>query len=176
MKGDGKMTNEELCKRLSAISSGDKAAFEEIYSEIRTPAFTVAYRITQDRHLAEDILQDFFVRLYRNPPETPLKNARAYMMRTVHNLAVDALRKNPRNADIDDYENISADCGSPDERLDINGALKGLSDEERRIVVLHVNGGLKFREIAETEGMPLGTVLWKYRRAIGRLRDILNGY
>lgn len=170
------MTNEELCERLSAISKGDKAAFEEIYSEIRTPAFTVAYRITQDRHMAEDILQEFFVRLYRNPPKTPLKNARAYLMRTVHNLTVDALRKNPRNADIDDYENISGESESTDERLDINSALKSLSDDEREIVILHINGGLKFREIAEATGIPLGTALWKYRRAIGRLRDILNGY
>lgn len=170
------MTNEELCQRLSAVSRGDKGAFEEIYSEIRIPAFTVAYRITQDRQMAEDILQDFFVRLYRNPPQPPLKNARAYLMRAVHNLTVDALRKNPRNADIAEYENISAENEGTDERLDINSALNGLFEDERRVVVLHVNGGLKFREIAEMTGIPLGTVLWKYRRAIGKLRDILNGY
>lgn len=170
------MTNEELNEKLSALSQGDKAAFEEIYKEVKTSAFTVIYRITQDRHLSEDILQEFFVRLYRTPPKAPLNNPKAYLMRMVHNLTVDSLRKQPNNADIGDYENaLSAKEEEIDERLDLNNAMKKLSLEERRIVVLHINGGLKFREISEITEIPLGTVLWKYRRAILRLKVILNG-
>ncbi len=169
------MTDEELNFKLSALSHGDKTAFEEIYNELKTSAFTVAYRITQDRHLSEDILQEFFIRLYRMPPKAPFGKPRAYLMRMVHNLTVDALRKAPRNTDIDSAEISAVYEEDTDERLDLNSALKRLSYDERRVVILHVNGGLKFREIASALEMPLGTVLWRYRKAIGRLRDILNG-
>ena len=66
------MTDRELSDRLLKLKQGDKDAFEEIYNEINTTAFTVIYRITRNRHLAEDILQEFFVSLYRNTPETPV--------------------------------------------------------------------------------------------------------
>ena len=59
-------------------------------------------------------------------------------------------------------------------RLDVERALSALSAEENQIVTLRVNAGLKFREIAAMLDLPLGTALWKYRRAIGKLRDILS--
>lgn len=170
------MTNVELSEMLLKLNQGDKGAFEEIYKEINTSAFTVIYRITQDRSLSEDILQEFFVKLYRNPPKSPLENPRAYLMRIVHNLTIDALRKQHNNADIDDYENIlSAETEKTEERIDLDRALKMLDINERQLVVLHVNGGFKFREIGEIMGIPAGTAMWKYHKIIKRLRDILNG-
>ncbi len=175
MKGADKVTTEELNNRLKALEYGDKKAFEEIYNEFKTSVFTVVYRITGDRHLSEDILQEFFVKLYKKPPETPLTNPRAYLMRIAHNLTVDALKSNPQNGNIDDYENLIHTDESADERIDLNGALDRLSSQDRRIVILHVNGGLKFREIADITAIPLNTVLWRYRKAIKSLRDYLNG-
>ncbi len=170
------MTNTELSEMLMKLSQGDKGAFEEIYKELNTSAFTVIYRITQDRHLSEDILQEFFVRLYRNPPSAPLGNPRAYLMRMVHNLTIDALRKQQDNADIGDFENVLSDkTDNTEEKIDLDRALKRLSEEERRLVVLHVNGGFKFRELAEIMGITAGTAMWRYNKAIKRLRDILNG-
>lgn len=176
MKGAGEVTNSELSEMLIKLSQGDKGAFEEIYNEINTSAFTVIYRITQDRHLSEDILQELFVRLYRNPPSAPIGNPRAYLMRMAHNLTIDVLRKQENNADIEDYENVLSDKrDSTEEKIDLDRALKCLSKEERQLVVLHVNGGFKFREISDIMGIPPGTAMWKYHKAIKRLRDILNG-
>lgn len=53
--------------------------------------------------------------------------------------------------------------------------MKTLPLQECQIVSLHINGELKFREIADMMGIPLGTVLWKYQKALGRLRSILSG-
>lgn len=170
------MTDNELSEMLVKLSQGDKGAFEEIYKKLNTSVFTVIYRITQDRYLSEDILQEFFVRLYRNPPSAPIGKPRAYLMRMAHNLTVDALRKQQNNADIEDFENVLSDkMDSTEEKIDLDRALKHLSEEERRLVVLHVNGGFKFREIADIMGIPSGTAMWKYHKAIKRLRDILNG-
>ena len=168
------MNDTELSGKLQALKNGDKDAFEEIYNEISTTAYTVAYRITGDRCLAEDIIQEFFVRLYRKPPEKPLEKPRAYLMKTVHNLTLDKLEK--QHISIDECENmLSADEDNTDARIDLQTALQKLSDEERQLVVLHLNGGFKFREIAAMMKIPVGTALWRYRTAIVRLRNILNG-
>ena len=170
------MTDRELSDMLLKLKQGDKDAFEEIYNEINTTAFTVIYRITRNRHLAEDILQEFFVRLYRNPPETPVEKPRAYLMRIVHNLTIDALRKQHNNEDIDDYENALSDkADRTEDRIDLDRALEKLTTEERQLIALHINCGFKFREIAEIMTIPLGTAMWRYHKAIKRLRDILNG-
>ena len=54
-------------------------------------------------------------------------------------------------------------------------ALAQLPELERQILSLHLNAGLKFRELAVILKLPLGTVLWRYQRAIGRMRSILEG-
>ncbi len=168
------MTDKELSGKLISLSKGERSVFEEIYNEISTPAYTVAYRITGDRCLAEDIIQEFFVRLYRKPPETPLEKPRAYLLKMVHNLTIDKLEK--QHINIDDCENMLSDkADATDERIDLERAFAKLSVDERQLVALHLNGGFKFREIAEMVNVPMGTVLWRYRKAINKLRNMLNG-
>ncbi len=169
-----KLTDKELSGKLKELKSGDKNAFEEIYHEISGTAYTVAYRITGDRCLSEDIIQEFFVKLYKKPPEAPLEKPRAYLMRTVHNLTMDKLEK--QHISIDECENMLSDKrDTADERIDLERAFARLSSEERQLVTLHLNGGFKFREIAEIMNVPTGTALWRYRKAIKKLRNILNG-
>ena len=168
------MTDKELSGKLMKLKTGDKNAFEEIYHEISGTAYTVAYRITGDRHLSEDIIQEFFVKLYKKPPETPLEKPRAYLLRMVHNLTVDKLEK--QHINLDDCENMLPDkTDTTDERIDLERAFEKLTKDERQLVALHLSGGFKFREIAEMMNIPTGTALWRYRKAINKLRNILNG-
>lgn len=168
------MTNDRLCAKLNEVRGGDMSAFEEIYGELKTPVMTVALRITGDRHTAEDILQEVFIRLYQAPPAPNIKNPRAYIFRMTHNLAVEVLRKQ-QPASLEDYEDA---LQSNDEdvagRLDVEAAMKLLPLEQRQTVSLHLNGGLKFREIAQVTETPLGTVLWRYQKAIKRLQELLE--
>ena len=168
------MTDNELCAKLDAVRQGDMTAFEEIYNDLKTPVMTVAVRMTGDRHTAEDILQEVFVKLYQTPPDPRIKKPRAYIFRMARNLAVDGMRK-LQPASLEDYED-TLQSNDPDaaERLDIEAAMLKLSGEERQIVALHLNGGLKFREIAQMTGTPLGTVLWRYQKAVKRLQSLLE--
>lgn len=168
------MTDNELCAKLDAVRQGDMTAFEEIYNDLKTPVMTVAVRITGNRHTAEDILQEVFVKLYQTPPDPRIKKPRAYIFRMARNLAVDSMRKS-QPASLEDYED-TLQSSDPDaaERLDIEAAMLKLSGEERQTVVLHLNGGLKFREIARMTETPLGTVLWRYQKAIKRLQTLLE--
>ena len=168
------MTDNELCAKLTAVGDGDMAAFEEIYSQLKTPVMTVALRITGDRHTAEDILQEVFIKLYQAPPAPHIKKPRAYIFRMTHNLAVEAIRKQ-QPLSLEDYEDVlqSKDT-DPIGRLDIEAAMNLLPLEQRQTVSLHLNGGLKFREIAKVTDTPLGTVLWRYQKAIKRLQELLE--
>lgn len=168
------MTDNELCAKLEAVRGGDMTAFEEIYNELKTPVMTVAVRITGGRHAAEDVLQEVFVKLFQAPPDPRIKKPRAYIFRMARNLAIDSIR-GQQPLSLDDYEDtLQSNEADTAERLDIEAAMLSLPIEQRQVVSLHLNGGLKFREIAQIIETPLGTVLWRYQKAIKRLQDLLE--
>lgn len=170
------MTNDELNRELTLFYEGDKTAFERIYTELNIPALTIILRITQNKALSEDILQELFVKLYCSPPKTSVLNPRAYIFQMTRNLAIDELKKQPKTVNIDDCEEPAQNpWANYAEQLDIENAMYQLSLDERQIVALHINGNLKFREIASITNIPLGTVLWKYQKAMKRLRILLDG-
>ena len=166
------MSPKELRALLTNIAAGDRDAFEALYHEISVPVFTVLLRITRNRDLSEDLLQEFFLKVFRTPP-AQAQNPRAYLFQMARNLALDALRTAHPIEKLDDSAPVfSAD---PTLKLGLELAFARLSLPERQIVALHLYAGLKFREIAEICSLPLGTVLWRYRKAIGQLQNELNG-
>jgi len=170
------MHDESLESLLQRLHSGDSTALEVLYAQLSTPIYTVILRTTGNPTLSEDILQDFFVKLYRQPPDPIPRNPRAYLFRMAHNLTIDCLRKEPQTAPISDYAHLLTSPNTTlTDRLDLERALTSLNTADREIVTLHAAAGLKFREVAEVTDMSLGTVLWRYRKAIGTLRDLLNG-
>ena len=167
------MTSNELRALLEQISHGDRAAFEALYHEFKVPVYTVLVRITRDRILSEDLLQEFFLKLFRTPP-VDAKNPRAYLFQMAHNLALDALRREKSTDELNEAFSPST-AGIPYTQLELELAFSDLPLPERQIAALHLYAGLKFREIAEICGMSLGTVLWRYRKAITQLQQHLNG-
>ena len=169
------MNNNELAQKLNAIRNGDKIAFEELYNDLRTPIFTIINRITWDRAISEDILQEVFIKLFLATPD-PLKNPRAYIFQMARNLAIDSVRKQTQNISLDVIsETVHHPLDDFTLRLDIDDTLKRLSAQECEIVTLHVIGSLTFREIAEVVKIPSGTAKWKYQKAISKLQKMITG-
>ena len=170
------MNNEQLTHALNAIRGGDKAAFEALYKDMRTPVYTVLFRITWDKPTAEDLLQEVFIKLYCSPPKLSIKNPRAYIFRMARNLAIDNARKSTKHTSLDDAENAAHQpLDDIPLRTDIENALRALPMLDCQIVTLHITGGLKFREISDMTELPLGTVLWRYQKAIGKLQKTIGG-
>lgn len=167
------MTDNELRELLSRLKKGDKNALSEIYDGLSAAVFTVAIRITRNHALAEDAVQELFLKLIKNPPDEHLKKPRAYIFKAVRNTALDILRKNPAHDDLDEHYDIPAPVET--DRSDVTEALYSLPEQQRSIVVMHINAGLKFREIAEITDIPIGTVLWRYRKAIAAMKEALDG-
>ncbi len=166
------MNDEQLKSALARLKSGEKEALAEIYDGLITPLYTIALRVTGNRQLADEAVQELFLKLTATPPRE-LSHPRAYLFAAVRNTAIDILRREPSHESIDDHHGLHAP--EHEDTSDVAAALALLPEEQRSIVTLHVNGGLKFREIAQATDTPLGTVLWRYNRAISSLKNILNG-
>ncbi len=159
------------------IRNGDINAFSEMYEKIKVPIFTIIFRIVKDYHLSEEIMQEFFLKLFLSPPNPSVKNIRAYVFQMARNLSIDALRKkeNTKSESLDDFE-ISSD-GSFERfifDIDLENAMLKLDDIEREIVSLHLNGGLTFFEISKILNLSLTSVYKKYRKGIDFLKDELK--
>lgn len=166
------MTNDILRFKLDALADGDIDAFEDIYMELKVPVYTIIFRILYDKPLSEDVMQEVFIRVFRSPPGLHVQNPRAWIFQIARNLAIDSKRKSQYYMSSDYTQ--STDPPLEDivgMKLDIEAAMRLLALNEREIVTLHINAGLKFREIADITGSPLGTVLWKYQKAIGNMRS-----
>ena len=169
------MYDMNLNEYFSAVRNGDKEAFARIYDELEKPVFTIVSRIVQSKEIAEDVTQDVFVKLFVSPPDSSVRNPRAWIFQIARNAAIDALRKGQcidiDDVDIADDEKLSGYIV----RWDIESAIKRLPRIEREILSLHLNAELSFVEISRIVGLSLPTTYRKYRKAINTLRELLGG-
>ena len=159
----------------SKVRQGDGEAFAAIYSDLKQPVYTIVCRIVQSGAMAEDVTQDVFVKLFVSPPDSSVRNLRAWVFRMAHNLAIDALRKE-HCTNMDDVAAVAEDqLGKVTTRLDIEAAIGRLPRDEREVLSLHLNAELHFNQIATIVGLSLPATYRKYRKAIGTLRELLSG-
>ena len=169
------MNGTNLTEYISMVRNGDKAAFTQIYNDLKTPVYTIILRIVQSVDVAEDVTQDVFVKLFTSPPDSSVRSPRAWIFRMARNLAIDALRKR-KHTDIDDESLADSDqYESIISRIDIEKAMAKLPEQDREIVSLHLTAGLTFGEIADIVGLSVPSTYRRYRSAIKTLRDELNG-
>lgn len=163
---------------------GSTEALCRIYEKYGGPMLTVAAGLLNSRDAAEDVVHDVFVALARSPQRLRLTGSlRSYLTTCVANLARDRLRAMRRRAQsLDAREPQDEDSATPfgelmrDETFrHLTAALVQLPEEQREIVVMHLNGGMTFREIAAAQGISINTALSRYRYAIDKLRSMLNG-
>lgn len=171
------MDNNELNVQLEKYRRGNEEAFRIIYEQLKTPVYTIIYRVLYDQAMAEDVMQAVFLKISQTPPPSKVKKSRAWIFQVSRNLAIDYKRK------IKETEYLSEETESTpfsleksvSTRVDIESALKELNENEREIVTLHLNAELKFKDIARIMDEPLGTVLWRYRKAITEMQKVLSG-
>ncbi|MGH3241967.1 MAG: RNA polymerase sigma factor SigE [Spirillospora sp.] len=159
--------------------------WEEIVSEHSTRVFRLAYRLTGNRHDAEDLTQDVFVRVFRSLSSYSPGTFEGWLHRITTNLFLDKARRKQRirfDALADDAaERLQGREPSPaqayEERhldADIERALDDLPPEYRAAVVLCDIEGLSYEEIAATLNIKLGTVRSRIHRGRAQLRDTLG--
>lgn len=184
---------EIIARLVLGCQNGNQEAFERLFSLYRGPIYAYLVRTTGDRHLAEDLLQDVFLRLIQNI-ERYIESGRfeAWIFRIAANRVRDWARRRVHSERVgavgpaDDESRgpsvVDRPVEAPPEvrlvhreqtRL-LEAAMTTLEPDERQVLMLRHYGDLSFREIADIMGSPLGTVLAKSHRALLKLREKLQ--
>lgn len=170
----GSMSELEFQRCLKEIDIGQKEALKKIYDYYGHAVYSYALSIVKCTSLAEDICQEVFIKIWDNSNKyRRLGNPKGWIMTITRNTAIDYLRKYKREDIIGEFH-IAVDRDMSDEinqKIYITEALAQLKDEEREVVILHAISDLTFKCIGEILNKPLGTVTWRYREAIKKLRE-----
>jgi RNA polymerase sigma factor (sigma-70 family) len=177
----------ELIRRLR---HGDEDAFRGLFGRYAPSAKALAQRVVRQSNLAEEIVQEAFLAVWRNPDayDADLGSVRSWLMGMVHHRAVDLIRREEayrRRAEdsiplviaeeADHADDVVEALGLPQERRVVRAALDELPPEQRDIITLMYFDGLTQSQIAQKTGLPLGTVKSRTLLGMRRLRAALGG-
>jgi len=162
---------------------GSKDAFCRIYEKYRDDLLKLAISLLNEADIAEDVVHDVFTSFIHNSRQFQLTGSlRAYLATCVSNLARDKIRSRTRQAQALDSMNPVTLCSDnpaqnlieSEELIQLRQALNQIPYEQRETVMLHLKGGMKFREIARLQGVSLSTTHGRYCYGMDKLRSLLN--
>jgi RNA polymerase sigma-70 factor (ECF subfamily) len=166
------------------LKRGDADALRRIYEKYKDDLFSIAASLLNETAAAEDILHDVFVSFAENVERFDLYGSlKNYFITCVVNRVLDRFRtKMYQVVEIDRVEPVGSNSAGPAEILSdseqsqlLSEALAELPIQQREVIVLHLQAGMKFREIADVKGISINTVQGRYRYGLDKLRSIKNG-
>ena len=178
--------DDELVRRLR---SRDREAFRELFAKYAGVANALAHRMVRQGQLAEEIVQETFLAVWRSPEryEPSRGSVRSWLLAAVHHRAVDAVRREEsqrRRAGRaaghleavvgDPADELVVAIDRPNDQRIVREALAGLPDEQRDVIAKMYFDGLTQTQIAERTGIPLGTVKSRTLLGMRKLRAILG--
>ncbi len=180
------LDDQELMRRLVLC---DKLALEKIFDRYGDLVYSTALRVLRDPHLAEDVSQEIFVRLWRKPDSYVAERGRfpTWLISVTRNRAVDEVRSRGRRqrhetASPEEQErelpagnaiDPAVNAQLAEESRVVRAALAELPREQREVIELAYFGGFTQQEIADRLSQPLGTVKTRIRLGMQKLRAAL---
>jgi RNA polymerase sigma-70 factor (ECF subfamily) len=177
------LADEEL---MQLVAEDDSAAFGIVYERHAEAACSLAMRMCGRRAVAEDVVQEAFLSLWRSAPSyDPMRGSvRTWVLGIVHHRAIDALRRGVvqdrgRVSDegieeqLEASERTDQEVGRRDEAREVRAALEGLPPEQSRVIELAYYGGLTHSEIAAMLDTPVGTIKGRMRLGLQKMRSQL---
>ena len=166
------------------VKAGDKDALRQIYTKYKDILFMIAMSLLNESNAAEDVMHDVFVSFTRNISSFHLYGSlKNYLITCVLNRSRDMLRsKMYRVVEIKRTNPAISDDSSPlqqvmdREQMDLlEEAMTKIPVQQREVVTLHLQGDLKFKEIADIQKISVSTVQGRYRYGLEKLKSILDG-
>lgn len=177
------LADEEL---MQLVQRAEAAAFEVVYDRHAGAAYSLAYRMCGGRQLAEEVVQEAFLSIWRSGAryDRGRGSVRTWILGITHHRAIDALRRGvvqDRHRASDEgieerfeaVERTDAEVARREEAQEVRGALVGLPQDQRRAIELAYYGGFTQSEIAEMLGVPIGTVKGRMRLGMDKMRGQL---
>lgn len=177
------MNEEQFNRCIGLILKKDRTGLKEIYDAYLSYIYKIVLGIVGRKEDAEDITSEFFIKLYTNADKYVSGSGhKGYMATIARNMAIDFMRKNKREilesftTDEEDetpkVEPVSDEkCEETViENISLREALSKLKEKERIVVDMKILSEMTFQEISDALKLPMGTVTWRYREAIKKLR------
>lgn len=171
---------------VSRLRLGDEDAFRDLFRQYAPTALALARRIVRDAALAQEIVQEAFLAVWRSPDayDPDRGSVRAWLIGIVHHRAVDAVRREAAEQrrlqesavfepPVDVADEVLDGIGGHEERKAVREALALLPPPQREVIRLMYFDGLSQSQIAERLALPLGTVKSRTLLGMRRLRDAL---
>jgi RNA polymerase sigma-70 factor (ECF subfamily) len=172
---------------IQLVGDGDPRSFEVIFDRHGGAAFSLAFRMCGRRTMAEDVVQEAFLSIWRSGAayDRGRGSVRSWVLGVVHNRAVDAFRRGTakEGRDVSDERNdalvasperTEVEVARREEGREVRGALAGLPVEQRRVIELAYFGGFTHKQIAEMLELPAGTIKGRMRLGLTKLRQALG--
>jgi RNA polymerase sigma factor (sigma-70 family) len=154
------------------VAEKDAGALEALYDRYGRAAYSLARRILTEETLAQDVVQEVFLSLWRDAGrfDAGRGTVATYLLSMTHHRAVDVVRRE---------ENLrrwktSDEVEASERRAEVRAALKELPDAQREAVALAYFGGYTQREVAALVGVPLGTVKTRMAAGMRKLKAALR--
>jgi RNA polymerase sigma factor (sigma-70 family) len=167
---------------LALVSRGDDSALGELYDRYGRIAYGLALRIVRDRALAEDVVQEGFLAVWRSAGTFRAEHGKpsTWILTLVHRRAVDLVRREERRraGPIDELAQPAGEATDEEawlraQRQVVQEALRKLPPDQREAIELAYYGGFTQSELAERLGQPLGTIKSRMFTGLRRLRELL---
>src|ERR687896_607063 len=172
---------------MQLVQRGEAAAFEVLYERHSAAAFSLAYRMAGTRGVAEDVVQEAFLSLWRSGAryERTRGSVRTWVLGIVHHRAIDALRRATVHAKrragdegieerFEARERTDVEAARREESGAVRGALKSLPADQSQVIELAYFGGFTHTEIADMLDAPVGTVKGRMRLGLKKMRTQLG--
>ena len=185
--GDEKFNDEELMTR---VTRGDTVAYEALYDRYSSAVMGFALKITGDRALAEEVVQETFWRVWRKADSfhAPSGSFAAWFFSIARNLAIDTLRRQRTQGRpaiqpeqiieqvVDPAPDVAETALLRVEHQKMRAAVGTLPLDQRRVIEMAYFRGMTRQEISEATGEPLGTIHTRARLALQKLREEMQGF
>lgn len=162
---------------------GSEEALCRIYEKYSKDMLGLALALSNNKNVAEDVVHDVFVSFAESVKRIELIfNLRSYLLACVANHLRNLLREKPLQTNSEEtIEDLPSQCVLPENVImaeecsqQIKNAMAHLPYEQQEVVIMHIQGELKFKEIAKIQNVSLGTVQSRYLYGLRKLRLLLN--
>lgn len=163
---------------------GSSDALCRIYKKYKDNLLRLASALLNDTSAAEDIVHDFFVSFAQSPEKLKLNGSlKSYLATCVVNRVRNAniARQRQETAGLNEAESTLSSSKRPEQWIiyseqlrQLNDALAQLPHQQREVIILHLQGGMKFKAIAELQDVSINTVQSRYRYGLDKLRSIFD--
>ena len=174
-----KIDEKELNYLFSELKNKSQSAYNMLYEKYYKLVYGIAFSVMKNKEDSEDITNEVFTKIYRLDKEKlPVSNEASWLFTVTRNECFTYLRKTRQNISIDEIYEVPSASQEIQEIIDTeyyNKLISGLSEQEKTIISLKILSNFTFSKISQIMNIPIGTVQWKYYKAINSLKISISG-